>query len=383
MHPLHDIALPDRIEQYFPVVIEIPKGSKLKYEIDKRTGLLMLDRVLYSAVHYPASYGFIPQTHAGDGDPLDVLLLMQEPVFPLTIVRARAVGGIAMRDDKGVDDKIIAVAIDDPAVAHYQDGKDLPPHFLVDPAVGEAPERLARYEALLTADERARQARFVFARDRQAFAVTRALVRAALSRFAPVAPADWRFVADGHGRPTVCGPAGIAAPAFSVSHTAGLIACLVTGEVRAAVDVEQLRIVDDALAIAGRNFAADETQALRACDGEQRRDLFLALWTLKEAYLKALGRGLSLPLDRAAFALAGRAIAARLQPALAQDATAGPSPAPWHFQLWRPLSTHWLALARAAPADGEPPPPPRFVRLTPLETEEPAAPSLFASGVTG
>lgn len=132
MHPLHDIALPDRIEQYFPVVIEIPKGSKLKYEIDKRTGLLMLDRVLYSAVHYPASYGFIPQTHAGDGDPLDVLLLMQEPVFPLTIVRARAVGGIAMRDDKGVDDKIIAVAIDDPAVAHYQDGKDLPPHFLVE-----------------------------------------------------------------------------------------------------------------------------------------------------------------------------------------------------------------------------------------------------------
>ena len=132
MHPLHDIPLPDRIDQYFPVVIEIPKGSKLKYEIDKRTGLLMLDRVLYSAFHYPASYGFVPQTHAGDGDALDVLVLMQEPVFPLTIVRARAIGGIAMRDDKGVDDKVIAVAVDDPSVSHYKDVAELPPHFLIE-----------------------------------------------------------------------------------------------------------------------------------------------------------------------------------------------------------------------------------------------------------
>jgi inorganic pyrophosphatase len=132
VHPLHDIPLPDRIDQYFPVVIEIPKGSKLKYEIDKRTGLLMLDRVLYSAFHYPASYGFVPQTHAGDGDALDVLVLMQEPVFPLTIVRARAIGGIAMRDDKGVDDKVIAVAVDDPSVSHYKDTAELPPHFLIE-----------------------------------------------------------------------------------------------------------------------------------------------------------------------------------------------------------------------------------------------------------
>ncbi|HEX3696543.1 MAG TPA: 4'-phosphopantetheinyl transferase superfamily protein [Polyangia bacterium] len=254
--------------------------------------------------------------------------------------------------------------------------------FLVDPAVGDDAQRLARYEALLTVDERARQARFVFARDRQAFAVTRALVRAALSRFAPVAPVDWRFVADRHGRPTVCGPEGIAAPAFSVSHTAGLIACLVSGEARAAVDVEQVRMVDDALAIAGRNFAVAETHALRACDGEQRRDLFLALWTLKESYLKALGRGLSLPLDCAAFTLAGQAIAARLDPAVAPHAAAPNRPARWQFQLWRPSSTHWLALARAAPADGVPPAP-RFVRLIPLETEEPAAPSLAASGVAG
>jgi inorganic pyrophosphatase len=130
MHPLHDILLPDHRDKFFPVVIEISKGSKCKYEIDKRTGLLMLDRVLYSSVHYPANYGFIPQTHAGDGDPLDVLVLMQEAMVPLTIVRARAIGGFSMRDDKGVDDKILAVAIDDPAFAHYQNHDELPPHVV-------------------------------------------------------------------------------------------------------------------------------------------------------------------------------------------------------------------------------------------------------------
>jgi inorganic pyrophosphatase len=128
-HPLHDIVLPDDRSQTVPVVVEIPKGSKCKYELDKKTGLLMLDRVLYSSVHYPANYGFIPQTHAGDGDPLDVLVLMQEPVVPLTIVRARAIGGFFMRDDKGVDDKIIAVAVDDPAFSHYQRADELPPHL--------------------------------------------------------------------------------------------------------------------------------------------------------------------------------------------------------------------------------------------------------------
>ena len=127
-HPLHDIVLPDALDDFFPVVIEIPKGSKCKYELDKKTGLLMLDRVLYSSVHYPANYGFIPQTHAGDGDPLDVLVLMSEPVVPLTIVRARAIGGFFMRDDKGVDDKIIAVAIDDPSTSHYRRHDELPPH---------------------------------------------------------------------------------------------------------------------------------------------------------------------------------------------------------------------------------------------------------------
>src|SRR5689334_821106 len=118
MHPLHDIALPPDVGEDLPVVIEIPRGSKAKYELDKETGLLRLDRVLYSSVHYPANYGFIPRTHAGDGDPLDVLVLMQEPLHPLCIVRARAIGGFFMRDDKGDDDKIVMVCVDDPAVSH-------------------------------------------------------------------------------------------------------------------------------------------------------------------------------------------------------------------------------------------------------------------------
>jgi inorganic pyrophosphatase len=132
MHPVHDILVPNDVDAFFPTVIEIPKGSKLKYEIDKQTGMLMLDRVLYSSVHYPANYGFVPQSLAGDGDPLDVLVLMQEPLVPLTIVRSRAIGGIRMRDDKGIDDKIVAVAIDDPAFAHYREGKELPPHVTVE-----------------------------------------------------------------------------------------------------------------------------------------------------------------------------------------------------------------------------------------------------------
>src|SRR6188474_60528 len=129
MNALHDVPLPEALEAFVPAVIEIPRGSKLKYEIDKATGLLILDRVLYSSVHYPANYGFIPRTHADDGDPLDILVLMQEPVEPLSIVRARPVGGLRMVDEKGGDDKIIAVCIDDPSFEHYGSLHALPPHI--------------------------------------------------------------------------------------------------------------------------------------------------------------------------------------------------------------------------------------------------------------
>jgi inorganic pyrophosphatase len=131
MHPWHDSYVDEAvISTAFPVVIEIPKGSKNKYELDKETGLLRLDRVLYSAVHYPADYGFIPRTYCDDGDPLDALVLSQEPVYPLTIVAARAIGVMRMRDDKGIDDKILAVSVRDPAFADYTDKSQLPSHLL-------------------------------------------------------------------------------------------------------------------------------------------------------------------------------------------------------------------------------------------------------------
>jgi inorganic pyrophosphatase len=131
MHPWHDSYVDDSLVQdAFPVVIEIPKGSKNKYELDKETGLLRLDRVLYSAVHYPADYGFIPRTYCDDGDPLDALVLGQEPVYPLTIVEARAIGVMRMRDEKGIDDKIVAVSVHDPAFADFTDKVQLPGHLL-------------------------------------------------------------------------------------------------------------------------------------------------------------------------------------------------------------------------------------------------------------
>ncbi len=131
MHPWHDIYVDDHlIETSFPVVIEVPMGSKNKYELDKETGLLRLDRVLYSAVYYPANYGFIPRTFCDDHDPLDALVIGQEPVDPLTIVEARAIGVMRMRDEKGLDDKIVAVSVHDPAVADYTDRAQLPPHVL-------------------------------------------------------------------------------------------------------------------------------------------------------------------------------------------------------------------------------------------------------------
>ncbi len=131
MHAWHDIYVDDQlIEKVFPSVIEVPKGSTNKYELDKETGFLRLDRVLYSAVFYPANYGFVPRTFCDDGDPLDVLVLGQEAVQPLTIVPARAIGVMRMRDEKGIDDKIIAVNTVDPAFADYFDHGQLPGHTL-------------------------------------------------------------------------------------------------------------------------------------------------------------------------------------------------------------------------------------------------------------
>lgn len=111
-------------------IIEVPRGSRNKYELDKKSGLLRLDRVLYSAVFYPANYGFIPRTFCDDSDPLDILVLGQEPVVPLCIVTARPIGVMQMVDENEEDDKIIAIHENDPAFTHYRDISHLPEHAL-------------------------------------------------------------------------------------------------------------------------------------------------------------------------------------------------------------------------------------------------------------
>ena len=130
-HAWHDVTPGERLPLEFTAVIEIPMGSSVKYELDKETGLLKLDRILYSAVYYPANYGFIPQTLAEDDDPLDVLVLCQETVVPLTIIHARAIGLMTMIDAGKQDHKIIAVATEDPEFNSYQEDAEMAPHRML------------------------------------------------------------------------------------------------------------------------------------------------------------------------------------------------------------------------------------------------------------
>src|ERR1700686_2090388 len=129
-HAWHDVTPGQQLPGEFTAVIEIPMGSSVKYELDKDTGLLRLDRILYSAVYYPANYGFIPQTLAEDDDPLDVLVLCQEAVAPLTLVSARAIGLMTMVNTGKKDHKILAVAVNDPEYNGFHEADDLPPHRL-------------------------------------------------------------------------------------------------------------------------------------------------------------------------------------------------------------------------------------------------------------
>lgn len=130
IHPWHDVDPGKNVAESFISIIEIPKGSKNKYELDKNTGLLIADRVLYSSVHYPANYGFIPKTYCDDQDPLDVLVLCQEKITSLCMVECLPIGVMTMSDEKGQDDKIIAVHAHDPAYNTYHDISALPPHII-------------------------------------------------------------------------------------------------------------------------------------------------------------------------------------------------------------------------------------------------------------
>lgn len=130
LHPWHGAHHGNNCPEVVNAIIEIPQGSRAKYEVHKETGLLLMDRVIYSSFHYPVNYGMIPQTLGEDGDPLDILVICSESIQPLCMVEARVIGNMQMMDNGEPDDKIIAVAAEDPTVNHFSCIQDLPKHFI-------------------------------------------------------------------------------------------------------------------------------------------------------------------------------------------------------------------------------------------------------------
>lgn len=207
------------------------------------------------------------------------------------------------------------------------------------------PERLAQYESLLSADERERQRRFVRPIDALHYLVAHALVRTALSQYADVAPQDWRFEANKYGRPQVAAPAAAKDLQFNLSHTSGLVACGIAWRREIGVDVEDLGRAELSLNIADRYFSRPEAAELKSLPSERQPERFFEYWTLKEAYIKARGVGMSLPLDRFTIHLGAehlnteRPIAISFTPPLVDD------PATWQFAQFRPTPRHVLAVA--------------------------------------
>lgn len=212
--------------------------------------------------------------------------------------------------------------------------------WTVDPEALTDPALLERYEGLLSDDERARRDRFRFERGRHECLVTRALVRTTLSRYVPVAPERWRFVANRHGAPALA-PGQVEPPLrFNLAHTRGLIACAVTVDRDVGVDVEWTGRRGASVALADHFFSPSEARALRALPAEQQRERFFRLWTLKESYIKARGMGLAIPLDRFSFRLddGSDPIRIELDEGLEDEAEA------WQFALWQPTPAHRLAV---------------------------------------
>jgi len=129
-NPWHKVNIGENSPEIVNGIVEIPKGNRAKYELDKESGLLKLDRVLYSSIFYPANYGFIPKTYCDDNDPLDILVLSQVTIVPMCVVSSKVIGVMRMLDGGEHDDKIIAVAENDMSVNHFNDISELPPHFI-------------------------------------------------------------------------------------------------------------------------------------------------------------------------------------------------------------------------------------------------------------
>ncbi len=211
--------------------------------------------------------------------------------------------------------------------------------FFYEQALEDAALR-ARYEALMSPDERARHRRFRFEKDRRLFLATRGLVRSVLSRYRDGDPAEWRFAFNAHGRPYLPDVDDLC---FNLSNTAGLVVCALSRR-EIGVDAEDVERRSETLAVADRFFSRDEVRALRALPVERQRERFFSYWTLKESYIKARGMGLAIPLGQFSFELDGGAdIRVRFDPRLADD------PARWQFRLLQASPRHLVALAHEGP----------------------------------
>ena len=208
---------------------------------------------------------------------------------------------------------------------------------------------LTRYDALVSADERARQARFRFAKDQRRHLVTRALVRTVLSRYAAVRPEDWVFSAGAHGRPAISAPQAVPPLEFNISHCADLVLLGVTSGRTLGIDTESIETRTFDIDGLDRYFAREESAALLALPPDERRRRFFELWTLKESYIKARGMGLALRLDSFRFEMMGeRGLTLHMRPAL------GDSPA--HWWVWQlDLRPEYLAAVCAARGESAPP----------------------------
>jgi 4'-phosphopantetheinyl transferase len=212
-------------------------------------------------------------------------------------------------------------------------------------------ERLLElYLHLLSNEEHGRMQRLHFARDRHCFLVTRALIRSVLSKYAPIAPAQWRFQVNAYGKPEVAGANALTLGlSFNVSHTDGLIVLGITRNNALGVDTEHLRVRPAPIEIAARFFSQDETSALNAMPPELRGDRFFQYWTAKEAYIKARGMGLSIPLDQ--FSVVFRPGAA---PTISFDREYHPEPAQWRLWQWTLRKDYCVAVCAACPSDISP-----------------------------
>jgi len=215
--------------------------------------------------------------------------------------------------------------------------------YLADPVALSDPERVQRYLALLEPPEQEQYRRFHFDHNRQEYLVTRALVRTVLSKYVARAPADWRFVRTEHGRPLIAGAQDDPETrwlVFNLTNTTGLVACAVARDREVGVDAEWMDRRGQQLEVADRFFSAPEVAELRARPPERQLDRFFDYWTLKESYIKAVGKGLTLPLESFAMVLEeGGPIRLRVFPPIQDD------PASWQFHLCSPAPRHRLAVA--------------------------------------